>query len=607
MSRNLVVSIALVAVLTVATAAVAGDRALTYEDLMKFSQIEDAVISDDGDWIAYAVVPDRGDSEVVVRSTATDTEYRIERGARPVISSDGLWVAAEITPTLEEREQAKDAKKDDAPKKGLSVVNLRTGNEERLDEVESFAFSEGGRWLVFKRYEVDTTEDEELDEPAEQPEGEEQKEKDKPKLGTALEVRRLGGGGTVIDNVVSYALAEHGEHLAYAVSAPGGDGNGVLVVDLEGEEAATSTLHGQSMGSYTHLAWARDADHLAFAASVFVDEGEAGDAEIWVWTGGDARAAVTAGDAPEGFSLPAANELEWSRDGARLFFGFRYGGEAEDVPSDADAEEQAFDPYDFDAILEGRGVDVWHWNDPRIIPNQKERWEEHEKNRVYRAVVHLDDLSVVPLATRDLPEVFPTDNPSFALAGSDLPYLREITWDGTYGDVAVVDLETGESHPVVKRLAVGWGRSNASLSPDGRFVLYYQSGDWHLWSAETRKAVNLTVGLDVPFANEDHDYPMDPPGYGHSEWMADSGSVLIYDKYDIWQVFTDDRQPRLLTGGEGRKTKTVYRVVDLGPEEDTIPMDANLVLSAYHDTEKHDAFVAIEAESGEMRALYATG
>ena len=33
-------------------------------------------------------------------------------------------------------------------------------------------------------------------------------------------------------------------------------------------------------------------------------------------------------------------------------------------------DEPPFDPYDLDAIIKDRGVDVWHWNDPRIIPNQ---------------------------------------------------------------------------------------------------------------------------------------------------------------------------------------------------------------------------------------------
>ena len=47
----------------------AGDRPLTFEDLMKFRQIQNASISENGAWVAYALVPDRGDGEAVVQSS----------------------------------------------------------------------------------------------------------------------------------------------------------------------------------------------------------------------------------------------------------------------------------------------------------------------------------------------------------------------------------------------------------------------------------------------------------------------------------------------------------------------------------------------------------
>ena len=153
----------------------AGDRPLTFEDLMKFRQIRNASISEDGTWVAYALVPDRGDGEAVVRSTMTEEIFRIERGSKPLISADGRWVAAAIVPTLEEREkaEAKRAKKvsgknDDKPKNGLSLLNLRTGSEERIEKVEAFAFSDDGRWLAFRHSEEKEKPDEDSEEEAEE-------------------------------------------------------------------------------------------------------------------------------------------------------------------------------------------------------------------------------------------------------------------------------------------------------------------------------------------------------------------------------------------------------------------------------------------------------
>jgi dipeptidyl aminopeptidase/acylaminoacyl peptidase len=609
----------LVAFLTGAAVLHAGDRALTFEDLMKFRQIQGASISENGAWIAYTLVPDRGNGEAVVQSTALDTLFRIERGEAPVISNDGFWVAAAITPTLEEREKAKtkedekgaEKNDDDEPKKGMSLLDLRDGSEQRVEKVEAFAFSDSGRWLAFKHYEEKKKPDQGPEEDPEEATGEKNgdEKKDEPELGTTLKLRNLATGEDItIEHVSDFAFAEQAPVLVYAVSAPEGEGNGVFARRLDGRSAAESILHHAENGLYTHLEWAREAPHLAFVAAVLDDEGETGDAGIWVWRGdGAAEQMASRDDAPDGWTVPSKNELSWSRDGKRLFFGFKPVDEDKEEGDGGDEGEDApFDPFDFDALLDEREVDVWHWNDPRIIPNQKERWEEHEEHRVYRAVVHLKSGDVVPLADLEVPQVQPSDNPRFAFGATDVPYLKELTWNGQFSDLYVIDLKSGDRQLVVRRIT-GRRSYDGSMSPDGRFVVFYKDGDWHLYDVKKKELKNVTVGLGVPFANEDHDYPMDPPGYGLSEWLADSSAVFVYDKYDIWRVAADGSEPTSLTTGEGRKNDTVFRVTDLDPDEETIAPDEPLLLDAYHDLEKHDALYSIPPSGGELRRLYGTG
>ena len=610
--------VVLVLVCSAAVVAGAGDRPLTFRDQMQFRQIEGAVISADGGWIAATLVPDRGDGEVLARSTAGETEHRVERGAAPEISADARWLVSKITQTLEAREKAR-RDDDDEPKGGLSILDLSTGEEIRIDEVESFALSADGRWLAYKCFEV---EDEAVEDEAkgeaeavaasgEEAEPKTDDEEEEEELGTDLVLRELATGDeTTIEHVSAYAFAENAALLAAAVAAPEGEGNSVRVWDRRGEATETFVMHAATRGRYTALSWAEDVDRLAFVAAVDDEDGEPGDAEVWVWTDdGEARRVASKKDAPEGFTLPSANELDWSRDGARLFFGFKPVSETEtdaDADAGADAGEEPFDPYDTEAILEDRKVDVWHWKDPRIIPNQKERWEEHEKDRVYRAVVHLATGRVVQLADLELPEVEPTDNPRFALGRSDLPYLREITWDGRYADGFVVDLGTGERTLVAQRLAGGWREPRASLSPDGGAVVYYDDGDWFFFDTEKGSTRNLTAGLPVPFADEDWDYPADPPGYGHSEWMEDSSGVLLYDKYDIWLALVDGGEPTNLTRGVGREKKTVFRVVDLDPESELLDASRPILVEGYHDLEKHDAYYSLTDHEGAVK-IYGDG
>ena len=48
-------------------------------------------------------------------------------------------------------------------------------------------------------------------------------------------------------------------------------------------------------------------------------------------------------------------------------------------------------------------------------------------------------------------------------------------------------------------------------------------------------------------------------------------SVLLYDKYDIWEVRPDGTGARMVTGGEGRKQQIVFRYRSLDPEQKADP------------------------------------
>lgn len=605
---------------TVATLApsVSDARALTFQDLMRFEQIARPVIAEDGSWIAYELAPDRGDGAAVFRATLGELEHRVELGGGPRVTSDGRWGVARLDVSFEQAELAKDEKDESKePRPGLAVVELASGETESIERVKSFALSDDGRWLAYLRHEEPKQDDGESAEaetgaetaPAEEVEGEvededEQDEPKEPDPGTTLHLRELAGGAEVVrEHVASFAFDETSSALVFAVSAPEGAGNGLYALELGAQAGEERALHAADLAVYSHLTWCRERALLAFVAAEFdTEDGEPRDASLWTWDGaGDARRVAGTAEAPAGFELPAANELRFSRDGERLFFGFK--------PVDPDAEEQAEevdgegpppDPYDVEAILEDTGVDVWHWNDPWINSNQKQRWEESEKDRVYLAVAHLASARIVPLADLDMPRLVPSDNATSALGFADVPYRKELTWDGAYADLYLVELGSGARTRIRERHSGG-----ARLSPSGRFVSYYADGDWHLFDRTSGTTTNVTAHLGVPFANEDHDYPSDPPGYGQGEWLADDSAFLVYDKYDVWQVHTDGREPLRLTAGRG--DTLIHRVVDRDPKEDTLEPGAPLLLRAYHDLEKHDAFVLARLGEAGTRAAYATG
>ncbi|RMH17318.1 MAG: S9 family peptidase [Acidobacteria bacterium] len=649
----------LLSLFAVAAATAQEKKPLTFADLMRFRTIQGPVIADDGSWIAYALKPDRGDAVVVARATEGEDHYVIERGKGPQVTRDGRFVAALVEPSLEALEKAA-AEKDEAkkPKNGLALVATAGGEEVRWQRVDSFAFSDDGRWLAVHHLKDEKpaagaeqaetppaagAEQEETSsaegaaagetpptgtageppaqpagettaeppvepavEPASEPPagaaGEAEKEDEKggkdERLGATLVLRHLDDGSEIaLPYVTAYAFDRGSRYLAYAVAAPGGEGNGLFVRALTDDGSPELEVTAAAGGRYTHLVWAEEASRLGFVAAIDDEDGEPGDGTLWLWDGEarQGRAAATSEAAPEGWFIPSTNDLVWSKDGARLFFGYKPRDEkVKKKDKKTNGDDKPFDPYDLDAILDQRGVDVWHTDDPRIIPNQKKEWEEREKDRTYRAVYHVADDRAVPLADRVMRQVDVADNPRATIAYADVPYLKEITWDGWYRDVYWLPLDGGERRLIAERLR----QDEPSLSPDGRFVAYYLEPHWYLYDADAGTSRNLTATLEVSFANEDHDYPQPAPSYGVADWLEDGSAVLIYDKYDVWSFPTGGGEPARLTGGLGRSQETVFRLVDLDPDRDFIRAGETLLLLGYRDKKKNDGFW--QATAGEV-------
>jgi hypothetical protein len=343
--------------------------------------------------------------------------------------------------------------------------------------------------------------------------------------------------------------------------------------------------------------------------------------------------AVASDAVPEGWMLPAKNTLRWTDDGERVFFGYRpaaleeesavperAGDEAEEAEAVSEAGgsqgegAEAFDPYDLDAILADRGVDVWHTDDPLINPNQKREWNR-EKDRTYEAVYHLGRRRAVQLADtlvqlRGYPE-----NSRRGLATSSAPYRKERTWIGSLSDLYVVSLTDGERTLIAQRLEGGgstvgqWVRPSGtsepdvSLSPGGRYVAYYQDQAWHIFDAERKVTRNLTDDLDVPFYDEDHDYPNPPPGYGVVGWIEGDRGVLIQDKYDVWRFPTAGGEPVNLTGGAGRAARRVLRVLQVDPEIEAYATDGWIHLVSFNELQKNFGFYRVRADGGGLERL----
>ena len=566
-------------------------KALTYQDIMRFKEVRNPVISENGLWVAYATQPDRGDGKVIVRGVKNGKEYLVERGSRPVISKNENWVAMIIKPLAAELAAAEK----DKPKQGMALLDTRSGRVKELEKVKDFAFSDDSRWLAYHLFK-------EKDEVKKQEEEPKEKKEDKKKLeiGSTLVLYNLNSGEEVrIPFALSYAFDATSHFLVYAIGDDPGEENGLFYLKLSKQGWLGKALLQKPKAKCSQLVWTKAGSSLAFLASEMTGGKDTDlDASVWVWEaeGHKLTQVVTPEDAPKGWFLPAKNQLKWSRDGRRLFFGFK-PEEFRQVEEEKKEKEKDIDLFDLEGILKKSEVDVWHWNDPLINTNQKNIWPR-VKDQTYTVVFHVDSGRLVQLADRDVPEVRITENPEYVLAVSSIPYQKEITWYGRLSDIYIVNLSNGSRKKVASRL-----EDRFSLSPGGHYVVYYQDKNWHLFDRRSGRVRSLTKDIGISFYDEDHDYPSKVPGYGIAGWVKEDQAVLLYDKYDVWKFPLDSGKPVNITGGKGRKELYTFRALRLDPDKEFYDLREKMFFSAFHNREKNWGFYSCDLNGAGVKKL----
>jgi len=588
-------------------------KALTYRDMMQFKHIKDPVISEDGAFVAYGLQPDRGDGAAWIHNIRNGDVFTVERGRAPEISKNSRWVAMFINPKAVELEKAEKEK----PKQGMKILDTRTGETVAYEKVQKFTFSDDSRWLAIHFFKENEKQEDGENKGTKKQSGEieTKKNKNEETLGSTLILRDLHSDEDhSLSHVLFCAFDSSSKQLVFSVAGPEGKDNGLYLIHLEDKALSRKPIQQKTKALYTNLSWMKKKPHLAFLEGKDEKRFKGLAHALWIWdsTSQKARQAVAPEAIPESWLLPEKNSLNWSEDGERLFFGLKPEEFHPKIEEEPQKEEESvegkreIDLFDYDRILGKREVDVWHWNDPLIVSNQKKMWSEI-KDSTYLAVYHLRMDRIVPLADREMPFVRRSENPDFALGTSNIPYRKEITWYGELQDVYIVSLKDGSRKKVVERidgdLSRSWRESSLSLSPNGRYVVYYKNKHWFLYDGKTSSGRNLTKDLDVPFFDEDHDYPQPAPGYRMVGWVEDNTAVLLYDKYDIWMFNTATGEAVNITEGQGRETHMTFRVIRVDLDQRFFKKSEQLLLSAYHNLDKHHGFYTCRLGQPGMNAL----
>ena len=578
------------------TALPAAKRPLNHRDYDHWNSISSETLSRDGKFLAYSLFPEDGDGEIVVRNLATGKELResagavpdtpadagaeeppagpqAARGVRLIFTFDNRYLVSTTFPAKAAVAEAKKDKKP-APHGGLIVIDLAASKVmTRVTDVASFQVAEkGDSYLTY------------LKEAPPAPAAEPAAGKDDD---AAEDQGRRGGGGRAgggagarkfgadlflmdlrssdgkqrpFSDVVEYSLSKDGKSLLFNVSSKKEETDGLYLVDPATDSAPTALLKGK--GHYTKLTWDRDQHELVF----FSDRDDAASKppkfKLYGWARGSQAPVELISTATAhfraGFVLSDRGPVSFSRDGSRLFVS------CAPAANSADAEPVVVASTDTsDKVL----ADLWRWNDDYIQPMQKVRLAQ-DRARSYRAVYNFASKEFLQLADLTLPTITPTDDGRFALGADDRAYRRMTDYDGSYSDLYVVDTATGTRKLALKAFHGGGGREGggATISPDGKHLLWFRDKSWWASSVPEGAPVNLTGALSSAFFNDEHDTPDAPVSFGNAGWTKDGKHVLIYDRYDVWSVSPDTGTGERLTNGAPEHLQ--FRVVQLDRADD---------------------------------------
>lgn len=541
-------------------------RALNHQDFDGWRSISASTLSRDGRWLAYAYLPLEGDGEVVVRDLATAKEQRLPIGALPpppitaadhnperpaprkdatvVFSSDSRFLIATRFPTQEERRAARRQPGATTANEGVVTLDLTTGTVQVDSDIRSFQVpSHGGPWLALHKTGAAT--------------------------GSELRLRRLGlppAEDRVFPQVSEYSLARDGRTLVYLMSTPTPAQNGVYAVQTDGVEPPLVLDTGSAR--YRRLVWDRAQSQLVFLADFGKTDAFPPAWQLFHWARGQkaARPAVT----PTTPGLPHGATL--SGDHSPVFV---FTGEAIQVftaPAIAPALNPAAPLDDEESV----SADLWHWKDDFLQPMQRQRADQDRK-RAYAALYRPADGTFTQIADPSMPTVVFNPDGSRAFGRDDRAYRRNLDFEGPFHDLHWVDTANATRRLLRLRLS---DAAATQWSPDGRWIAFYDQRGWYAVDSRTARVVAMTDGLATRFDNELADHPKDPVSYGAAGWTSDASSFLVYDRFDLWQLFPDGRAPRNVTHGLGRQEQTVLRVQTVSVRE---PLDARQGIDPQED------------------------
>jgi dipeptidyl aminopeptidase/acylaminoacyl peptidase len=549
-----------------------------WESLLSNSRSGTA-LSPDGRFLAYGIDRANGNNELRIATIAAATNKVVPFGSHPTFSADSQWAAYAIGYSESQQDKLRKDKKPIHNKLGL--LNLASGEQTLLEDIELFSFSPAGAFLAMRRY---------APEKKDAPTAVTPPDDEPPPAGATLIVRQLATGrDTTFGNVSEFAwqdLRLHGHLLAMVINAAEDKtGNAVQLFD---SETGSFRVLDSAPADYSNLSWRKDSDDLAFLRSKSDDKhlGPISTALAFRHLGEQSESPyrydpLTDAKFPAGMRTVPYRRLAWADDGRTVFLGLApWLSKPPSPKKEKDSTDQVDDPPE---------VAVWHWQDLDVMPKQKIN-ARADSQRNLLAAWHIESGSLTQLGHSRNEQVTPIKHQNLAWAADWQAYALDRTIGRPAADIYLVDLASGARTKIREDLIED---RYVQSSPSGRYLLYFQ--DDHYWTVDTatHAIVNITKNVKTSFVDRESDFTIkQKPAFGVAGWTKDDAAVILHDKFDLWQINPDGSHAVRLTDGAAEEIR--HRYIRLDQDEEFIDTSKPIYLSLFGIWTKKSGYARLE-------------
>jgi dipeptidyl aminopeptidase/acylaminoacyl peptidase len=615
-------------------------KAMTVDDYSRWRTISAQALSPDGKWLAYVleltnVLQGENKPEMHIVNLGTNADVVVNDATAPEFSSDSKWIAYQVDPGAAQRarqaragsggqgsapsgntpstqavpgQTGQQGRRGGAaapiPPRRVDLRNLATGAVRSWEDIGTITFSPASSYLVLRRRggEAERPTGRRGMPPQFQTARESDPASSGPRGRDAILLDLKTGRFQLLGSVADFAFNKSGELLAFTVDAAVKDGNGLFVFDTR--DGRVRPLDNDAK-NYNRLSWNDAGTALAVLKGTEVEKMREKNNVLIAFP--DVPACLKEGQAPpapavldpakaesfpKGWVASDRADLDWSKDGKRVFFGIK-----EQVPP-PDTSRKSTD--------EAANVDVWNTADDRVQSVQMVQ-AGRDRNFTFRAAFDVAAGKFVKLADETMRDLDVAEDGVWAVGLDRRAYLRDETVLPA-GDYYRVNTSTGERTLIAKGQLVG--RHVFGIHPRGTHFLYWQDGTIMAYDLAAGKAKALGAGK-VDFTNAEYDHPGTKPSYGIAGYTSDGKGVIVNHRYDLWLVPLDGSAPSDLTNGLGTKNEIRFRLLRVEPPDPAEPRSAAarqifdlakpLTLSAYGEWTKKSGYY--ELANGKLKEL----